>query len=124
MDALKLAHVSCVALSLSGFALRGWGMWRQVAWLEARTVRILPHLVDTGLLATGVWLALRIQQYPFTHAWLSAKLAALIGYILLGSIALRRGRSARVRRAAFIAALALAAYLVAVARTRDVLPGF
>jgi uncharacterized membrane protein SirB2 len=57
-----------------------------------------------------------IHQYPFAAGWLTAKIALLIVYIVLGSIALRRGRSRRVRAWAFIAALATVAFLVTVAR--------
>jgi uncharacterized membrane protein SirB2 len=40
-------------------------------------------------------------------------------YIVLGSIALKRGRTRRVRVAAFASALLAAAFLVSVARAHD-----
>jgi uncharacterized membrane protein SirB2 len=90
--------------------------------LRLRFVRIAPHVVDTLLLASAVWLAWFLGQVPFVHGWITAKVLALVAYIVLGTIALRRGRSRAVRAAAFGAALAAAAYIVAVALTRDATP--
>ncbi|HEV8096842.1 MAG TPA: SirB2 family protein [Burkholderiales bacterium] len=55
---------------------------------------------------------------PFVHGWVTAKVLALLAYIGLGVLALR-GRTSTVRGAAFGAALAVAAYIVAVAVTHD-----
>jgi uncharacterized membrane protein SirB2 len=116
---VKSVHVGCAVASLAGFAARGVLMLRGSRWLEARFVRVAPHVVDTILLASALWLAWAIGQYPFVHGWLTAKVLALIAYIVLGSIALGRGRTGAVRGAALAAALAAAAYIVGVAITRD-----
>ena len=34
-----------------------------------------------------------MQQYPLVHGWLTAKFFALIAYIVLGTIALKRGKT-------------------------------
>jgi uncharacterized membrane protein SirB2 len=73
------------------------------------------------LLASALWLAWRIEQYPFVHGWLTAKVLALAAYIVLGSVALRRGLTRSARALAFALALACAAYIVLVALTRDAL---
>jgi len=80
------------------------------------------RIVDTLLLASALWLAWYLGQIPFVHGWITAKVLALIAYIVLGMVALRRGRTKSVRAAAFAAALAAAAYIVAVALTRDATP--
>jgi uncharacterized membrane protein SirB2 len=116
---VKYLHVACVVLSLAGFAARGVLMLRGSPWLNARWVRIAPHIVDTVLLASAAWLAWFLQQYPFVHPWLTAKTVGLLAYIGLGMVALRRGRSKRVRAACFVLALAAAGYVVWVALTRD-----
>jgi uncharacterized membrane protein SirB2 len=120
--AVKMLHVGCAALSIAGFAARGALMLADSPVLRARFVRIAPHVVDTVLLASAVWLAWHLGQIPFVHAWITAKLLALLLYIGLGMFALRRGRTKRQRAAAFVAALASAAYIVAVALTRDATP--
>ena len=120
---VKDIHLACVVLSLGGFAARGVLMLAGSPLLQARFVRIAPHVVDTVLLASAAWLAWALQQYPLVHGWLTAKLVGLIAYVLLGTIALRRGRTRAVRATAFAGALLAAAYIVAVALTRQPLPG-
>lgn len=120
--AIKTAHVSFAALSASGFLLRGWWMWRGSALLRQRVTRILPHINDSLLLASAIWLALWSRQYPLAADWLTAKVVALLLYIFLGSIALKRGRTARTRKSAFAGALATFGYIVLVAMTRNPWP--
>lgn len=120
---VKQLHVACVIVSLAGFALRGALMLAGSSLLRARFVRVAPHVVDTLLLASAAWLAWFLGQVPFVNApWLTAKVLGLLAYIVLGSVALKRGRTLRLRAAAFVAALLAAAYVVGVALTRD--PGF
>ncbi|MCS0590429.1 SirB2 family protein [Massilia norwichensis] len=115
---LKHFHMGCAALSGSLFLLRGVWMLRASGMLQQRWVRIAPHIVDTLLLASAIGLAVWSQQYPGQQAWLTAKVLALLGYIVLGTIALKRGRTRGQRLAAFIGALALFAYIVTVAVTK------
>ncbi len=117
--ALKHLHISFVALSGLLFLTRGIWMLRDSPRLQQRWVKILPHLVDTLLLASAIGLALWSHQYPGQMPWLTAKVTALVAYIVLGMIALKRGRTKGVRTAAFIGALACFAYIVAVAVTKN-----
>jgi uncharacterized membrane protein SirB2 len=116
---IKSVHVASVGLSIAGFISRGALMLRGSPLLQARFVRVAPHVVDTVLLASAVWLAWFLRAYPFVDGWITAKVLGLAAYIALGTIALKRGRSLRVRAAAFAAALATFAYIVAVAITHD-----
>ncbi|MCA1246893.1 SirB2 family protein [Massilia sp. MS-15] len=117
--ALKHLHMNLAALSGLLFLVRGIWMLSDSSRLQARWVKIVPHLVDTLLLASAIGLAVWSRQYPGQFPWLTAKVAALLAYIVLGSIALKRGRTRAVRIAAFVAALACFAYIVAVALTRN-----
>ena len=119
---MKYVHVGCVVLSLAGFAARGALMLRGSPLLQARFVRVAPHVVDTLLLASALWLAWMMRQYPFVHGWLTAKVLGLLAYIILGSIALRRGHTLAVRLAALAGALLAAGYVAAVALTKNPLP--
>jgi len=116
---LKWVHIACAILSISGFMLRGMLMLLDSPLLTMRFARIAPHVVDTVLLASALWLAVLIGQYPFVQGWLTAKVLALIAYIVLGTLALKRARSKTLRAAAFALALGVAAYIVSVALTRD-----
>ena len=119
---IKNLHLATIALSLALFVLRGAWMIAASPLLQARWVRIVPHIIDTLLLASGIGLAVLIQQYPLVHGWLSAKFFALIAYIVLGTIALKRGKTRGQRIAAWIAALLVFGYMVVVAVAHDPLP--
>jgi len=115
--ALKHLHLTTVVLSFALFALRGVWMLIDSPWLQRRWVRIVPHVIDTVLLASAIGLALILEQYPFVHDWLTAKVLGLIAYIILGGIALRYGPNKPIRALAWIAALAVFGYIVSVALT-------
>ncbi len=115
-------HITMVTLSGSLFILRGLWMLVDSPRLQQRWVKVIPHLIDTLLLASGVSLALLIGQYPFADSWLTAKVVALTVYILLGTVALKRGRTKPVRTVAWLLALATFGYIVLVARSQSVLP--
>ncbi|SFM78950.1 SirB2 family protein [Rugamonas rubra] len=120
--ALKYLHMSCAALSGGLFLLRGCWMLFQPARLQQRWVRVAPHIIDTALLASAVTLAVLSGQYPLAQGWLSAKVLALLLYIVLGTVALKRGKTRAVRAGAFTAALACFGYIVAVAVSKQALP--
>ena len=116
---LKLLHIGCAVMSLALFLLRGGWMLAESPRLQDRWVRIVPHAVDTVFLASGIALAAVLQQYPFVHGWLTAKLFGLIAYIILGSIALKRGRTRGLRAGALALAIAVFVYILGVARMKD-----
>jgi uncharacterized membrane protein SirB2 len=120
--AIKFIHVGCVAISYALFVVRGVWMMRDCALLQRRWGKIVPHVVDTVLLASAIALALMSHQYPFAHGWLTAKVAGLLVYIGLGMVALKRGKTRGTRVAAWLAAQAVFFYIVAVALTRRPLP--
>ena len=117
--AFKAIHIGCAVLTYLLFFVRGVWMLYVPESLDRRWVRILPHVIDTLLLAGGVGLVILTAQYPSTNAWLNAKLIALLLYVALGMIALRRGRSRGVRTTAWIAAQAVFFYIVGVGWTRS-----
>lgn len=122
LAAIKLVHISCVSLSYALFFLRGVWMLRSSALLQQRWVRIVPHVVDTLLLASAITLAVQLAISPWAAPWLMSKIVALLLYIALGTIAIRRGRTRTARLSAWLAAQAVFGYIVAVALTHDPLP--
>lgn len=119
MSLIKLIHVTTVLISISGFVLRGIWVLQDSPKLKQRWVKIVPHINDTLLLATGITLAATIQQYPFVHDWLTAKVIALLIYIGLGFMTLRFGRSKQQRIVTWVAAMLVYAYMLGVAATRQ-----
>lgn len=122
---IKLVHMSCVGLSGLGFILRGlWcltGHPRPQGWL-----RWLPHGVDALLLGSAITLAVLLGVAPLRDGWLTAKLLGLIAYILLGAAVLGLAQAQPPRRTGawtcFLLALAVFAYIVSVAITKQVMP--
>jgi uncharacterized membrane protein SirB2 len=120
--ALKHLHVSTVAISYALFFVRGVWMMRGSPMPQRRWVKVLPHVNDTVLLLAGVSLAVMISHYPLAAGWLTAKVLALVVYIGLGMVAIRRGRTRGVRIGAWVAGQAVFAYIVLVAITKSPLP--
>jgi uncharacterized membrane protein SirB2 len=114
--ALRNVHIACAILTITLFVLRGGLMLADSSWQRNVVLRYLPHAVDTVLLTTALMLTTVIHQFPFAVGWLTAKVVLLVAYVVLGSIALKRGRTKGIRVAAFVAALATVSYLVTVAR--------
>ena len=63
-DWLKLVHVSCAGLSISGFALRGYWMLTNNPLRQRRLTRVLPHIIDTLLLGSAVGMLVIWQVSP------------------------------------------------------------
>lgn len=116
--AVKHLHVACVALSIAGFCLRGLLMLRDSPLLARRWMKTVPHVNDTVLLAAALALTMLTGQYPFVDAWITAKVFGLIAYIILGSVALKAGRTKRMRTVAWFAAMGAFGYVVSVALTK------
>jgi uncharacterized membrane protein SirB2 len=112
---LKMIHISFAVLSIAGFVLRGIWMFGRRDILDELIVRVAPHVVDTAFLATGIWLVVTLRLDVMQQDWLIAKFVALLLYVVFGAIALRRGKTVRIRTAAFGAALATYLYIVGVA---------
>jgi uncharacterized membrane protein SirB2 len=115
--AIKHVHMAAAGISLALFVLRGAWRFTSPGRLAAGWVRIVPHVVDTVLLASALWLAWQLGTGA--APWIVAKVAALVVYIALGTVALKRGRTAAIRAGAFFAALATFGYIVSVAMTKS-----
>lgn len=112
---IKHLHVTLAAISLLFFVLRAWWSVRESPNLQRRWVRIAPHVIDTALLALGIWLMIMLRFWPQHHPWLAAKLVGLVVYILLGTVAIKRGRTPAQRGMAAIAAILAFVYIVGAA---------
>jgi uncharacterized membrane protein SirB2 len=115
---LKAIHAGAAGVSLALFLLRGAWRFASPERLAARWVKVVPHVVDTVLLAAALALAWQLGVEA-ARGWLWAKVAGLVVYIGLGVVALRLGRTPAVRTAAFVAALATFGYIVSVAVTKS-----
>ena len=117
--AVKLVHQGAVALSLTGFLVRGGASLAGAAWVGRRWARTVPHVVDTVLLLSALTLAWMLRLTPLNAPWLLAKIVGLVVYVALGIVALRPGLSPALRATAWVAALATAGWIVSVAITKS-----
>ncbi len=113
---LRQAHIGFALLSVCLFVLRGCLMLARSPHVQSAWLKYPSYLVDTMLLTFALMLMTVIHQYPVGTGWLTMKVTLLVVYVLLGSIALKRGRTQGVRAAAFFAALLTVAFLYSVAR--------
>lgn len=113
---LKTIHLAAVAMTLFLFLLRDVWAFQGSPNLRHPVIRWLPHVNDTVLLFGALGTAATIGQYPFVNDWLTAKVLALVVYIVLGHMALWRSRTNGQRLAWTAAALAAFGYIVLVAR--------
>lgn len=116
---IRTLHIACAGISIGLFFARGAMQLGGIDWRRWRWLRIAPHVNDTVLLVAAITLAVMSAQYPFVQPWLTAKVLALLLYIVLGGVALRPGLAGPVRGLAFAAALASVGYIVGAALTRS-----
>ncbi len=116
---LKIIHVVSAIFSYLLFTLRGVWMMQDSTILQRRWVKILPHVIDTVLLASAIALVTMIQQYSGMNTWLSAKIGGILLYIILGMMALRFGKTRKIKTIAWITAQIVFFYIVLVALTKN-----
>ena len=88
---IKLVHQSAVALSVTGFFVRGVASFAGAGWVRSRAAKSLPHVVDTVLLLSALTLAWMLRLTPGNAPWLLAKIVGLVVYVGVGVVALRPG---------------------------------
>ena len=115
---LRALHMIFAGVSIAGFVLRWIWMLTNSRLLTTRATKILPHIVDTLLLASAIALV-AIIGFSANAAWLGAKIAGLVVYVVLGTFALKRGRTKGARAVYGVLAIVVFAFIASVARTHD-----
>ena len=110
--AIKHIHMTAVALSGLLMALRGVWLLLESPQLQAKWVKILPHIIDTILLVSAVALLVVGQQFP---GWVHVKIALVLVYIGLGVMAFRKAKTLRQKAGFLLAALAVYGFIISVA---------
>ena len=113
---IKWVHIAAVSASGSLFTLRGAMVQaRRPAWAMAAPVRYLSYTIDTVLLTAALMLLTILPGAMFANGWLTTKLVLVVTYVVLGTFALKRGRTPRVRAAYYLAALLVFVTVVGIA---------
>jgi len=114
---IKWVHVAAVLASGGLFLLRGLLVQlRREHWAMAAPLRYLSYSIDSVLLTAALMLATILPHAMYANGWLTVKLVLLVVYVVLGSFALKRGRTARARLISYTLALATFAFMLTVAR--------
>lgn len=113
-------HVGAVSLSGSLFLTRAFfSNVLGASWTMTAPVRYLSYSIDTILLTAALMLMTITHQGPFMTPWLTVKVLLLAAYVVLGSYALKRGRTRSVRLLCSIAAITLLFFVVSIALSHD-----
>lgn len=113
---IKAAHIALVLGSGGLFAARGLLVLLGQRWAMAAPLRYLSYAIDTALLTAALMLLVTLKLNPFAIGWLQAKLGLLLVYVVLGSLALKRARTARVQWLTYAAALLAFGAMYSIAR--------
>ena len=112
---IKLAHIFLALCSGAIFALRGAGVLAGMRWPHRTPIRWTSYTVDTSLLTAALMLLTILPGAMFANGWLTLKLVLVVVYVVLGSLALKRGRTPRMRAACFVAALLVFVTIIGIA---------
>ena len=114
---IKWVHIASIIASGMLFLFRGSLVMtgrERIAMLAP--LRFLSYGIDTVLLSAALMLLTILPHAMYANGWLTLKLVLVVIYVVLGSLALKCGRTAGVRAGSFVAALAVYLTIVGIAR--------
>ncbi|WP_373741872.1 SirB2 family protein [Neisseria sp.] len=86
---VKHSHMFFVAVTILLFNIRFFLLRARPDKPLAPLWKALPHMNDTLLLFTGLWLLKITHLSPFATGWLGVKLLLLLAYIAAGMVMMR-----------------------------------
>lgn len=113
---IKAVHIMLALLSGSLFAIRGLGVLTGGRWAMALPLRWTSYAIDTALLTAALMLLTILPFALFANGWLTMKLVLLVAYVVLGTLALKRARTPRVRALFYLLALLTFGWMYSIAR--------
>jgi uncharacterized membrane protein SirB2 len=116
---IKTVHIVAVLISGGLFFLRGMLLLNGKSWAMSAPFRYLSYSIDTMLLTAALMLVTMLPCAVFANGWLTVKMLLLLVYVTLGSFALKRGSTPKIRRNCFVVALIVYAFMLTVARTHQ-----
>lgn len=112
---VKTIHMSCALISITGFLFRSYLMFIDSKWQNNKVILVLPHVIDSCFLLSGVTMAFMVNFGFFSQLWLTTKVCLLMLYLLFVGLTLNRGRTKRIRTGSFFGAILTFSYIVGVA---------
>ncbi len=115
----KHLHMTLAVISISLFTLRFIWLLSNSAKLQAKWVKITPHIIDTLLLTLGVIMAVQYSMNPVEQLWLGEKLLAIVAYIFTGYYTLKLARNKVMQIIGYLGAMGWVMLIVRLAMTRE-----
>lgn len=115
----KHLHMTLAVLSISLFTLRFIWLLANSPKLQAKWVKITPHIIDTLLLSLGVIMAVQYSMNPMEQLWLGEKLLAVVAYIFTGYYTLKLARNKSMQIIGYLGAMGWVMLIVRLAMTRE-----
>lgn len=106
----KHLHMTAVVLTILLFILRFFWLLKSSDMLQKKWVKIVPHVIDTVLLASAVTLCFLIPLNPLQHPWLWQKIVLVVLYIFTGFYVLKRAQGLTSKWVGFGVAMACLAF--------------
>ena len=115
---IKSLHLIFIVTSLISFSGRFALSYLKPELLQNKIFKIAPHIIDTVLLVSGITLVLQGGWLEGEFGWIASKLVLLVGYIVLGVIAMRATNGVK-RWGAFVGAISCFVGIFAIAITKN-----
>ena len=115
----KHLHMTLAVLSISLFTLRFIWLLANSPKLQAKWVKITPHIIDTLLLTFGVVMVVQLSINPLEQLWLGEKLLAVVAYIFTGYYTLKLARNKPMQIIGYLGAMGWVMLIVRLAMTRE-----
>ncbi|MRN39135.1 SirB family protein [Neisseria sp. N95_16] len=109
---VKHSHMLFVAITILLFNLRFFLLWKNPQKPLGGLLKALPHLNDTMLLFTGLWLMKLTHFTPFNAPWLAVKIVLLLVYIGFGVAMMRSAPRSNKFYVTYLCAMACVATIV------------
>ena len=122
MSIIKSLHALFALVSIAGFIYRSLLKFRNSEALQQKWLKITPHVIDTLLLVSAIYLVVAGHYYPEWFNWVTAKIIGLLLYIMFGLFTLRFSKTRNGLIISFVLALLTFAYIVGVAMTKQPWP--
>lgn len=115
----KHLHMTLAVISISLFTLRFIWLLANSPKLQAKWVKISPHIVDTLLLTFGVVMAVQYHINPVEQLWLAEKLLAVVAYMFTGYFTLKLAKNRFMQILGYLGAIGWIMLIVRLAMTRE-----
>lgn len=115
----KHIHMTLAVLSISLLTLRFIWLLINSTKLQAKWVKITPHVIDTLLLLLGVIMAVQLSINPIEQLWLGEKILAIIAYIFTGYYTLKLARNKLMQFMGYLGAIGWFMLIMKLAMTRQ-----